>query len=126
LTSYLRWGKLIAGDHPSNERCGAVTLKSFVGFIVVITILFSYVPVFSTDHCPEGNHMANTKTQCGYLFHCPMVVNKNILQTSGLPLNGRFVPARPLIYLDELVSVIFRPPKDFNIFIPGDEGKEVV
>lgn len=87
--------------------------RSLVGILVILTILFSYAPVFSIDQCPEGNHMGNTKTQCGSLFHCPMVANKTMLETSGLPLNGQLIPAKPLLYLDELVSVIFRPPKDF-------------
>ena len=86
--------------------------KNLTGFLVITTILFSYVPVFSMDQCPEGNHMGNVKMDCGCLFHCPMIVNKTILETYSLPLNGRLVPAKPLLIVDELIRVIFHPPKD--------------
>ena len=92
--------------------------KNLIGFVVVITILFSYVPVFSTDQCPEGNHMGNVKMDCGYSFHCPMVVNKSIVGTHSLPLNGRLVPAKPFLVIDELVRVIFHPPKDLLSLCP--------
>ncbi len=108
--------------------------RSLVGIILLLTILFSYVPVFSMDQCPkgnqmdkcpEGNHMVDVKLHCGYNFHCPMIVNKNILETHSLPLNGRFVPVKPLLYVDELIRVVFRPPKNSE-FIFRDEGKEVI
>ena len=86
--------------------------KSLIGFLVLITILFSYMPVFSMDQCPEGNHMRNVKMNCGYSFHCPMIVDKNIVGTYPLPLNGRFAPVKPLLVVDELIRVIFHPPKD--------------
>ncbi len=88
--------------------------KNLIGFLIVITILFSYVPVFSMDGCPEGNHMGNMKIDCGYSFHCPMIVDKNILGPYSLPLNGRLVTGNPLLVVDELVRVIFHPPKDLT------------
>ncbi len=89
--------------------------KNLIGFLVVITILFSYVPVFSMDGCPEGHHMGNIKMDCGYTFHCPMIVIENIPGTNGLPLNGLLVQAKPLFVVDEVVRVIFHPPKDLDI-----------
>jgi len=89
-----------------------VRFRNLIGFVVIITILFLYVPVFSMDQCPEGNHMGNVKMDCGYSFHCPMVVNKNILGTYSLPLNGRLAPAKPLLVVEDLILVIFHPPKD--------------
>ena len=83
-----------------------------IGCLLVIGILCSYVPVFSMDQCPEENHMGNVKMDCGYSFHCPMIVNKNILGTYSLPLNGRLVPAKPLLVVEELIRAIFHPPKD--------------
>ena len=91
-----------------------VRFKNLIGFVVIITILFSYVPVFSMDQCPERNHIGNVKMDCGYSFHCPMVINKNILGIYSLPLNGLLVPAKPLLVVDELIRVIFHPPKDLR------------
>ena len=102
--------------------------KNLIGFVVIVTILFSYVPVFSTDQCPEGNHMGNVKMDCGYSFHCPMVINENILGTYSLPLYGLLVPAKPLLVVDELIRAIFHPPKDLRFYshIFRDEGKKII
>ena len=70
--------------------------------------------------------MGNVKMECGYSFHCPMIVNKNILETYSLPLNGRLVPEKPLIVVDELIRMIFHPPKNFTSLSLKDEGKRVV
>ncbi len=90
--------------------------KNLIGLLVLITILFSYMPAFSFSmaQCPEGNHMGNVKMDCGCSFHCPMVINKDILGANSLPLNGRLVPGKPLLVLDELVRVIFHPPKNLR------------
>ncbi len=96
--------------------------KNLIGSLVVITILFSYMPAFSMGGCPEGNHMGNVKMDCGYSFHCPMVVNENILGTYSLPLNGRLAPAKPLLAVDELVRMIFHPPRGLHPSVSGDEG----
>ena len=87
-------------------------IKNLIGFVVIVTILFSYVPVFSMDQCPEGNHMGNVKIDCGYSFHCPMIVNKNFFGTYSLPLNSRLVLTKSLLVVDELIRVIFHPPKN--------------
>ena len=64
--------------------------------------------------------MGNVKIDCGYSFHCPMIVNKSILGTYSLPLNGRFVLGRPLLVVDELVRVIFHPPKGLtSLYLQG-------
>ncbi len=91
--------------------------KSLIGFLVIITILFSYMPAFSfsMDGCSEeGNHMGDTKMDCGHPFHCPMLVIENIPGTNGLPLNGLLVQAKPLLVVDELIHVVFHPPKDLR------------
>jgi hypothetical protein len=82
-----------------------------IGTLLIIGILFSYIPVFPMDECPEGNHMGNMKTDCGYLFHCPMVVNIIISGTPGLPLNGRLGSTKPLLVVKELTQSIFHPPE---------------
>jgi hypothetical protein len=97
-----------------------------IGFFLIIGILFSYVPAFPMDQCPEGNHMGNMKMDCGYLFHCPMVVNIIISETSSLPPNGFFISIRTLLLIEELVHSIFHPPEYLIAnFIPqGMEGKK--
>ncbi len=91
--------------------------KSFVGFLIIITILVSYMPAFSFSMkgCPEGgNHTGNVKMDCGYSFHCPMVINKDILGANSLPLSGRLVPGKPLPVVEALIRMIFHPPKDLR------------
>ena len=56
--------------------------------------------------------MGNAKMDCGYSFHCPMIVDKNVLGTYSLPLNGLLVQGKPLLVVDEVVRGIFHPPKD--------------
>jgi hypothetical protein len=83
-----------------------------IGSLLIVGILFSYVPVFPMDDCPEGNHMGNImKMDCGSLFHCPMIVDLNISGTPGLPLNGRLISIKPLLVVKELTHSIFHPPK---------------
>jgi hypothetical protein len=82
-----------------------------IGCLLVIGILFSYVPVFSMDGCPEGSHMGIMKMDCGSSFHCPMIVDKIVSETSSLPLNGCLVPTKLLLAVDEVAYLIFHPPK---------------
>ena len=82
-----------------------------IGCFLITGILFSYVPVFSIDECPEGNHMGNMKMDCGYNFHCPLILNIIMSEPLPLPLNGRVVLTPSLLKIDELASLIFRPPK---------------
>jgi hypothetical protein len=97
-----------------------------IGCFLIIGILFSYIPVFPMDECPEGNHMGNMKMDCGYLFHCPMIVDINISETSSLPPNGFSISIRTLLLMEELVHSIFHPPEYLSAkFIPqGMEGKK--
>jgi hypothetical protein len=85
-----------------------------IGFLLIIGILFSYVPVFPMDECPEGKHMGNMKMDCGYNFHCPLIINIIMPEPSALPLSGRVVLTPSLLKVDELTSFIFRPPEYSN------------
>ncbi len=102
--------------------------KSLIGLLVVITILFSYMPAlsFSMDQCPEGSHEGNMKMDCGYSFHCPMIINRDILGMNSLPLNGRLVKRKPLLVINELVDAIFHPPKGSDPFTFRDEGIKII
>jgi hypothetical protein len=67
--------------------------------------------MITTDECSVADHMGNMKMDCGYLFHCPMIVDLNISEASGLPLNGRLVSAKPLLVVKELVHSVYHPPE---------------
>lgn len=97
-----------------------------IGCFLIIGILFSYIPVFSMDECPEGNHMGNMKMDCGYLFHCPMIVDINISETPSFLPNGFSISIRTFLLMEELVHSIFHPPEYLIAnFIPqGMEGKK--
>jgi len=97
-----------------------------IGFFLIIGILFSYVPAFPMDQCSEGNRMGNMKMDCGFPFHCPMIVDINISETSSLPPNGFSISIRTLLLMEELVHSIFHPPEYLIAnFIPqGMERKK--
>lgn len=82
-----------------------------IGCLVIVGILFSYVPMFPMDECPEGNHMGNMKLDCGNNFHCPLIFNIIMPGPLPLPLNGRVVLIPSFLRIDELAYLIFHPPK---------------
>jgi hypothetical protein len=96
-----------------------------VGIFLVLGVLLSYAPLIPMDDCPEGNHMGNVKMDCGFPFHCPMIVDITISETSNLPFNGLLISKRTLLLMDELTHPIFHPPEYLSAnFIPRDEGRE--
>lgn len=82
-----------------------------IGCFLVIGILFSYLPMFPMDGCPEGSHMGIMKMDCGASFHCPMIVDRIVSETSSLPLNGCLILTKRLLVVDEVAYLIFHPPK---------------
>jgi hypothetical protein len=96
---------------PSPFGWEKMNMKTIVGCLVVIGILFSYVPVFPTDECPGGSHAGIMKMDCGSLFHCPMIVDKVFSETSALPRRGCLVPIKLSLAVDEFPDPIFHPPK---------------
>ncbi len=55
--------------------------------------------------------MGNMKLDCGNNFHCPLIFTITTAKTLPLPLIGRVVLTPSLLKIDELPSLIFRPPK---------------
>ncbi len=99
-------------------------MKVIVGCLLVLGILFSYLPLFPMDGCPEGSHMGMMKMDCGSLFHCPVTVDNIFSETSALPLTGCLVPIKLTLAVDELPNPIFHPPK-YSIPNPYLGKKEV-
>ncbi len=100
----------------------------FIGILLVIGIVFSYVPVMSMENCPRencseashhpvdhhaGDHPTGNKTMdcCGYTFHCPMLFDINMSDPMPLPLTGRLIVLPPSLKVDEIPYLIFHPPK---------------
>ena len=82
-----------------------------IGIIIIIGIIFSYIPLVLEDECPEGDHMGSMKVDCGYVFHCPLVIGKNISEPLSLPLTGQLVLIPPIMKIEKLAYLFFRPPK---------------
>ncbi len=86
-------------------------MRAIVGCLLVLGILFSYLPLLPMDECPEGSHTGMMKMDCGSLFHCPVTVDKIFSETSALPLRGCLVPIKLTLAVDELPDSIFHPPR---------------
>jgi hypothetical protein len=82
-----------------------------IGILLIIGILFSYVPIFPKDDCQEANHARNMKLDCGYIFHCPFLSNTGLPESIILPYFGRAVLNSSLLVIEELTHLIFHPPK---------------
>ena len=82
-----------------------------IGTLIIIGIIFSYIPLVPVDECPEGDHMGSMKVDCGYVFHCPLVIGKNISEPLSLPLTGQLVLIPSIMKIEELAYLLFRPPK---------------
>ena len=82
-----------------------------IGCLLVIGILFSYLPMFPMDECPEGSHMGIMKMDCGSSFHCPMIVDKISSESSALPFRGCVVPIKLSLAVNEFPDPVFHPPE---------------
>jgi len=82
-----------------------------VGILLIIGVLFSYVPIIPKDDCQEANHARNMKLDCGYIFHCPFLSKIGLPESIVLPFIGRAVLSSSLPVLEELTHPIFHPPK---------------
>ena len=82
-----------------------------IRIFIVSVILFSYLPVVHTDSCPEQDHMVDAKMSCGYVFHCPFVLNVGTLDSIAILHIGRLVLATPSPSFEDHEYPIFHPPK---------------
>ena len=81
------------------------------GIFIIIAILFSYLPMEAMENCSEEDHSANTRMDCGYAFHCPVIYNPALPQLPVLSVNSwlRWIPT--VGKAEELPRLIFHPPE---------------
>lgn len=81
------------------------------GIFIIIAILFSYLPMDAMGNCSEEDHSGNTRMDCGYAFHCPVIYNPAIPRLSVLSINSwlRWMPT--IGKIEELARLIFHPPE---------------
>lgn len=82
-----------------------------IGIFLIIGILFSYIPVVSMDDCPETGHSGNMELDCGSVFHCPIIYNSAVVESSILTINGWLKWVPDISNIEELPNFIFHPPK---------------
>ena len=82
-----------------------------IGVLLIIGILFSYIPIFPMDGCQQGDHAGNMKLDCGYIFHCPFLSNTNVSESISLPYLGRAVSISSSLVIEDLTHPIFHPPE---------------
>jgi len=81
------------------------------GIFIIVTVLFSYLPMDAMGHCPEEDHHTNTKMDCGYAFHCPVLYHPIMPGLSVLTISGWLKRMPEISKIDELPSFIYHPPK---------------
>jgi hypothetical protein len=82
-----------------------------VRILIVLVILFSYLPIIHVDFCPNENHVDHVKINCGYVFHCPFVSNNTLLESITILNIGRLVLMTSLPLVEDLEYPIFHPPE---------------
>ena len=82
-----------------------------IRIFIVSAVLFSYLPVIHMDYCPEQDHVTDAKMICGYIFHCPFVLNVGSLDSIAILPIGRLVSVTSSPSLEDHEYPIFHPPK---------------
>jgi hypothetical protein len=99
-----------------------------IGCLLVIAILFSYLPVIPRDDCPDVDPMGSMKLDCGNIFHCPLIFSISTSGPTALPLSGRFFLTSFSVKIEGLPRLVFHPPEylDQNFDPQGlKEKKEI-
>jgi len=73
--------------------------------LVAAMIVLSYLPV---DSCHAGSQV---KTDCGQLFHCPVLFGGSLLESLELPRVGTLRSFKWVKAVEGFESPVFRPPK---------------
>jgi hypothetical protein len=93
--------------------------------LIMIGILFSYLPVMPVEHCPEGSHEGNhheanhqeesPKEQgmlhCGQIFHCPFTFNLSFSEPLVILNTEKLESILSSITFGDFRFPIFHPPE---------------
>lgn len=102
--------------------------KKWIRILIIIGILFSYVPVMPVAYCPEGNpeeshetshegnhhkgsHKEEGKLNCTYGFHCPFTFNLSLSEPLVILHMEKLVSISPSITFGDFRFPIFHPPE---------------
>ncbi len=87
----------------------------WIRILLIIVILFSYLPVMPIQACVEGdhegNHKENGKLDCGYIFHCPFVSNIRFSEPLIVLNMERLLSLPTTMVFDDFRFPIFHPPE---------------
>jgi hypothetical protein len=83
--------------------------------LIVLTILFSYLPAIPMDYCPDEDNMGHVEMNCGYIFHCPFISNISLSEFNPIPNIGRLVSITVLPVIEDLEYPVFHPPKTLPV-----------
>jgi len=99
--------------------------QKWIRVLLILGILFSYFPAMSFQHCPMGSHegshhdgnhhggghKGDGKSDCGYIFHCPITFN---LRFSELVIlnTDKLVSVSSSITFGDFRFPIFHPPEE--------------
>jgi hypothetical protein len=95
--------------------------QKWIRILIILGILFSYLPVMSLQHCPEGSHEGNHhegspkeegNLNCGYIFHCPFTFNPSFSEPLVILNTEKLVSISPPITFGDLRFPIFHPPEE--------------
>ncbi len=91
-----------------------------IGILIIIAIVFTYLPAFSMNECSGEDPSTDKRQECGYTFHCPVLDHQATTQLSILSIHGWLRLVTDLLKVEELPERIFHPPKPLSSF--EDEG----
>ncbi len=81
-----------------------------LAILLILGILFSYLPLTSRGNCPETDHLNSMKLDCGNLFHCPFILAKDI-KNFNLYLIGIISYSDPISNFNGIPLSIYHPPE---------------
>ena len=82
-----------------------------VRILIVLAILFPYLPIVRMDYCTDDDSMDHVKMNCGHIFHCPFISNIDFSELTTIPNIGRLVLITALPVIEDLEYPVFHPPE---------------
>jgi hypothetical protein len=90
--------------------------QKWIRILIIIGLLFSYLPVMPVGHCPEGDHegshQEDGKWNCGYIFHCPFTFSPSFSEPLVILNTEKLVSISPPITFGDFRFPIFHPPEE--------------